>query len=236
MKFIDPRDGNEYQTVVLRDGRRWFAENLRFEIRNVAPGSYPRLVESFPADPQPPDEVLVTNPGYDSRKYERLYTWVAAQHAAPPGWHIPTAREWKRLFNCYGGWAPDIHAGVPESNDVEVLVRDMDVEFGGCLRASSIGELNRAVELVKNYGASKDAALPSSYYRYFGDFMGARFWSSSRPTFLSGFNARRFAGIYFLIRSNPVKGPDPRSAPSAHRSEEVLDYAFSVRCIADATS
>ena len=231
MKFIDPRDGNEYQTVVLRDGSRWLAENLRFEIRGIAPGSYPRLVESFPADPHPPDEVLATNPEYDSKKCGRLYTWVAAQLAAPPGWHVPSANEWKRLFNCYGGWAPSIHDGAPENNDVAALVRDMDVEFGGCLRASSAGELNRAIDLVKTYGASKDAALPSSYYTYFGGFMGARFWSSSRP--ISGFNARKFSGIYFLIRPNPVRGPAPRSAPSVHRSEEVLDYAFSVRCIAD---
>ena len=98
-KFIDPRDGNEYQTVVLRDGRRWLAENLRFEIRNSTSDSYPRLIGSFPADPHPADNILATNPEYDSRKYGRLYTWAAAQLAAPPGWHIPTAREWKRLFN-----------------------------------------------------------------------------------------------------------------------------------------
>jgi uncharacterized protein (TIGR02145 family) len=234
MKFIDPRDGNEYQTVVLRDGKRWLAENLRFEIRNIPSGSYPRLVESFPADPHPSDDLLATNPEYDSRKYGRLYTWVAAQLAAPPGWHVPTASEWKRLFNCYGGWASDIHARAPENNDVAALVRDMDIEFGGCLRASGgAGELNRAIESVKTYGASKDAALPNAYYKYFGDFMGARFWSSSRPTFLAGFKHRSFMGIYFLIRPNRAGGPDPRAAPSAHRSEEILDYAFSVRCIAD---
>jgi hypothetical protein len=109
----------------------------------------------------------------------------------------------------------------------------MDVEFGGCLRASSAGELSRAIDHVRACGASKDAALPSSYYVYFGRFMGARFWSSSRPTILSGLNARKFSGIYFLIRPNPPRGSDPRSAPSAHRSEELLDYAFSVRCVAD---
>jgi uncharacterized protein (TIGR02145 family) len=91
MKFIDPRDGNEYQTVKLRDGRTWFAENLRFELRGIAPGSYPRLVFTFPADSAPPEDVLATNPEYDSQKYGRLYTWVAAQHAAPPGWHVPSA-------------------------------------------------------------------------------------------------------------------------------------------------
>jgi uncharacterized protein (TIGR02145 family) len=233
MKFIDPRDGNEYRTVKLRDGRTWFAENLRYELRGSAPGSYPRLVNTFPADSTPPDDVLATNPEYDNQKYGRLYTWVAAQHAAPPGWHVPSASEWKRLFDCYGGWAPSIHSRAPDGNDVAVLVQDLDVEFGGCLRASDAGELSRAIDSVRAHGASKDAALPSCYYVYFGDFMGARFWSSSRPTILSGLNARKFSGIYFLIRPNPPGGSDPRSDPSAHRSEEVLDYAFSVRCIAD---
>ncbi|HEU0051606.1 MAG TPA: FISUMP domain-containing protein [Longimicrobium sp.] len=231
MIFIDPRDGNEYRTVVLPDGRRWLAENLRFEIRDSDPGSYPRLVESFPADPHPRADVLATNPEYDSRKYGRLYTWVAAQRAAPPGWHVPSAKEWKRLFNCYGGWTRGIHEAQPEKNNVKTFVRVMDVEFGGCLRASSAGALNRAIELVKIRGASKDATLPSGTYMYFGGFMGARFWSSSQPLF----GLRQSSGIYFLIRPNPAGGPIPRSDPSAHESEEVLDYAFSVRCIADKT-
>lgn len=160
MKFIDPRDENEYRTVRLRDGRRWLAENLRFVTKDTSPGSYPRLDMSFPADPNPPEEVLATNPDYDSEKYGRLYTWASAQRAAPRGWHVPTAREWKRLFDCYGGWAHNIHASVPENNDVPSLVQELDVEFGGSLRASSAGELSHAIAMVKAAGASKDAELP----------------------------------------------------------------------------
>ena len=226
MKFTDPRDGNEYKTVVLRDGRRWLAENLRFELRHGDQGSYPRLIGSFPADNSPPDDVLATYPEYDCQKYGRLYTWAAAQLAAPPGWHVPTAREWKRLFNLYGGWAPDIHTGSPCSEDMLNLVQEMYMEFGGCIRASSVDNGVRS-------GQVQGECIPGAYYVYFGDFMGARFWSSSRPTFFSGFDARKFSGIYFLIRPNEVGVPAPGPSPSAHRSYEVLDYAFSVRCVAN---
>lgn len=201
MNFHDWRDGNEYQTVELRDGKRWLASNLRFEVEG-----------SFPADPRPKEEILATNPGYDSAKYGRLYTWEAAQRAAPPGWHVPNGKEWERLFNAYGGYAPFIHDPEPEANDVPSLVRDMDIEFGGCLKASHDGSL---------------------WYTYFGNFMGARFWSSSRPSILSGTEARKYSGIYYLIRPNPPLGSNPRSAPSAHRSLENLEYAFSVRCLRD---
>lgn len=205
MTYIDPRDGNQYKVVKLRDGKHWLAENLRFETE-----------ESFPADSQPSEQVLATNPEYDSAKYGRLYTWEAAQRASPPGWHVPTDRAWKRLFSAYGGYALDIHAPNPAENDVPSLVLQMDVEFGGCLRISHAG-----------------VAVSSHCYIYFGDFMGARFWSSSKPSFLAGWSARRYSGIYYLIRPNPPTGPNPRSSPSAHRSQEVADYAFSVRCISD---
>lgn len=209
MTYIDPRDGNQYRTVKLRDGNRWLAENLRFETEG-----------SFPADAQPSEQVLATNPDYDSAKYGRLYTWEAAQQATPPGWHVPTDREWKRLFRAYGGYASDIHAPEPAANDVPSLVLQMEVEFGGCLRVPHTGK----------------AVTPSHCYTYFGNFMGARFWSSSRPNPLAplaGWDAWRHSGIYYLIRPNPATGPNPRSSPSAHRSQEVLDYAFSVRCISD---
>jgi uncharacterized protein (TIGR02145 family) len=200
MTYIDPRDGRRYATVALRDGNRWFAANLSFESEG-----------SFPPDPSPDEKVLATNPGYDSKKYGRLFNWEAAQISVPPGWRVPSSHEWERLFQAYGGFARNIHGPEPETNDVPALVHDLDVEFGGCLRASASSTL---------------------YYTYFGGFMGARFWSSSKPSILSGWEQHKYSGIYYLIRPNPPEGPDPGSAPSAHKSLEVRDYAFSVRCIA----
>lgn len=52
--FTDPRDGNTYRTVLLRDGKWWLAENLRYN----APGS-------FLADKNPPSDILATKPQYD---------------------------------------------------------------------------------------------------------------------------------------------------------------------------
>src|SRR4051812_6560745 len=115
MTFVDTRDGHEYKTVKLRDGNIWLAENLRFEVG-----------ESYPPDSVPEDRVGLTNQGCNPAKCGRLNTWQAAQRAAPRGWHVPSASEWKRLFNSYGGCARGIHDPAPELNEVPVLVKDMD--------------------------------------------------------------------------------------------------------------
>jgi hypothetical protein len=91
--ITDPRDGSAYCIVKLRDGNWWLAENLRYEL----PGS-------FPADRKPNERALATNPGYDSEKYGRLYTWEAAKKSPPPGWHLPSSREWQKMLNAYGGY------------------------------------------------------------------------------------------------------------------------------------
>lgn len=37
------------------------------------------------------------------RKYGRLYTWEAANKACPPGWHLPSEKEWSQLLDFLGG-------------------------------------------------------------------------------------------------------------------------------------
>ncbi len=81
--FEDPRDGNEYQTIKLKDGKIWMAENLRYKT-----GSGCWAFEN--------DEKYVNKYGY-------LYTWKAALKACPPGWHLPSDAEWLEMVNGYGG-------------------------------------------------------------------------------------------------------------------------------------
>ncbi len=45
-KFIDPRDGNTYNIVLLRDRNWWLAENLDIKRRG-----------SFPADKEPDERI-----------------------------------------------------------------------------------------------------------------------------------------------------------------------------------
>ncbi|MEO9967215.1 MAG: FISUMP domain-containing protein [Reichenbachiella sp.] len=87
--FYDPRDGQEYETVILEyeiDGvvleREWFTSNLNFEKE-----------ESY----------CYKNYQEYCNTYGRLYAWSAAMDACPQGWHLSTQGEWDMLTSTYGG-------------------------------------------------------------------------------------------------------------------------------------
>lgn len=81
--FTDPRDGQTYKTVKLKDGNIWLAENLSYDIDE---GCY-----------------FYNNDFTNADKYGRLYTWEVVRKAVPKGWHIPSDDEWKTLVENYGG-------------------------------------------------------------------------------------------------------------------------------------
>lgn len=87
--FYDPRDEQEYETVILEfeiDGvsitREWFTSNLNFEKE----GSF-----------------CYRNYQEYCNSYGRLYAWSAAMDACPQGWHLSTQDEWDMLTKAYGG-------------------------------------------------------------------------------------------------------------------------------------
>merc|ERR1719187_1902616 len=81
--FRDPRDGEEYRIVTV-GSQTWMAENLRYSV----PGG-----GSWDYDDDPANTVGTGgNPAYG-----KLYSWEAAREAAPPGWHLPSDEEWRRL-------------------------------------------------------------------------------------------------------------------------------------------
>jgi len=82
--FVDPRDGQQYKTVKLKDGKLWMAENLNYDMGEGC---------SF-----------YKNKEENEKKYGRLYTWDAALKACPEDWHIPSDEEWKNLAAAYGGY------------------------------------------------------------------------------------------------------------------------------------
>ena len=73
--FIDPRDGQIYNTVEIGN-QIWFAENLNFEKSS---------------------SWWYNNSSVNGDEYGRLYNWLSARTACPTGWHLPSDDEWKEL-------------------------------------------------------------------------------------------------------------------------------------------
>jgi len=81
--FTDPRDGKTYKTVKIGD-QIWMAENLNYECEG--------------------SKCFKNDPSY-AKKYGRLYNLETAVEACPPGWHIPSKEEWRKLVDYAGGFS-----------------------------------------------------------------------------------------------------------------------------------
>jgi len=84
-EFVDPRDGQKYQTVKLND-IEWFRENLNYDnSHEVGKG----VMELFDADP-------FSIEGKES--CGRYYSFDGAINDCPEGWEIPKRNVWIDLF------------------------------------------------------------------------------------------------------------------------------------------
>ena len=156
LKTVKLLDQQEFNKVVLKDGRTWSSENL-----NVY------LDESWCYD----------NDTANCAKYGRLYTWDAAKIGCEklgPNWRLPTNEEWLGLAVAYGGyfdWVTQVKEGDPGQSYSSLIMDkkgNFSAQFGG-LRYSngdffSLGRsgyywssTERAKSVAWNYYFSRDA-------------------------------------------------------------------------------
>jgi len=81
MDFIDPRDGKVYKIVEI-GSQIWMAQNLAYNV--IGSKCY-------------------ENKRTNGKTYGRLYDWETAMSVCPPGWHLPSKKEWNILVNFAGG-------------------------------------------------------------------------------------------------------------------------------------
>jgi len=96
--FTDPRDGQRYKTVMLKDRKIWMAQNLNFEVPPMYKGGSLKRLKgrreqlSWFYDDNPENGKI----------YGCLYTWDGALAACPLGWHVPSDDEWWAMAELYG--------------------------------------------------------------------------------------------------------------------------------------
>ena len=103
--------GEKYKTVVLKDGRTWMAENLRYVPAGKTPSSDPtdgsgvwypcNLSKAADADLVKTNGLIYSYPvllgmegGLTAENYNK---YEGAQGICPEGWHVPTMAEWLKV-------------------------------------------------------------------------------------------------------------------------------------------
>jgi uncharacterized protein (TIGR02145 family) len=181
--FTDPRDGRAYRTVKIGD-QVWMAENLAFDYAG--------------------SKVYGNDLG-NLAKYGRLYTWEQAKRACPPGWHLPSNKEWDKLMRYADGTS-----GTESPYDSPTAGKYLKAKEGW-----------NAHEI---YGKGTDdfgfSALPGGFGSsdgYFYRVGGSGYWWSSNEDYSNYAYSR-----YMLY-----------SIEYARWSSDSKDYLFSVRCLQD---
>lgn len=98
-------DGNVYETINI-DDRIWMAENLRAtRYRNGDPIANVTTAEEWETIDRGALIFYNNISSYDTL-YGKLYNWYAINDPrglCPPGWRVPTERDWVSLINVLGG-------------------------------------------------------------------------------------------------------------------------------------
>ncbi len=106
--LTDPRDGQVYETIKI--GRQeWTAQNMNL---------------------QNPNSWCYNNNPKNCEKFGRLYSYVGAAQACPPGWRLPTSRDWDRLIQHIGEESAATELREGGSSGFNVLMAGVRYDYG----------------------------------------------------------------------------------------------------------
>lgn len=94
--FIDPRDGNSYQTILIGN-QCWMKENLKYLPSVVGASTGSTSTPYFYVYEYNGINVTEAKSSSYYSTYGVLYNWPASMIACPSGWHLPSDNEWKTL-------------------------------------------------------------------------------------------------------------------------------------------
>jgi len=173
-------EGNSYRTVII-DGKTWMADNF-----NGTRGSAGQALQGGFA---------YGNNMTHAAAYGRLYSWTAANEAAPAGWRLPSFAEWEALIARFGGTAagggPLKEAGTSRwfSPNTGATNSSGFSALGGGFRGSD-GIFYNLGEHGSYWGAADQGTLPCGAYLY----------NTSTQVSLDSNAEDRESGIAFAVR------------------------------------
>ena len=101
--FFDPRDGKLYGEIEI-GSQIWLQHNLDYAdtiSRLYVPNTRGREYETKPG--YNTSYIYQYNDDTTLIGFGKLYTWQAAQHACPVGWHLPSVQEFEELLKTVCG-------------------------------------------------------------------------------------------------------------------------------------
>ncbi len=206
--FIDPRDNHSYKYVQI-GSLIWMAENLAY-IPKVGPVNEQSGIWVLDYEGHSPKEAK-KNENYN--EYGCLYDFKTAMISCPPGWHLPTGNDWKRLEQFLG------YYDIPINEPNKMSLRDNSINqylTAGSSPATSY--LANFTGLSLTHGGSRLYSKQGNS-RFFRPNINGYYWGSSNTK-------EDNPWIFYLYSSSGHN----RSNIYAEKSN-----GYSVRCIKDKT-
>jgi uncharacterized protein (TIGR02145 family) len=115
--LTDSRDQHEYKSIEIGT-QTWMAENLAYLPTVSPPSEGSNTLAYYYVYDYKSNNINEAKSSKYYKPYGVLYNWVAAESACPPGWHLPTDKDWSILEDFLGvnpgtkmkessGWSED---------------------------------------------------------------------------------------------------------------------------------